>query len=97
MKKMALIHTGIRLDEKLIIEASQKRNIQIELINLNSINLDAQKIDYWFQFDCILERSISTVRGNAAIEFFSNLDIKIVNNKQISNLHIIIKIQSSTS
>ncbi len=86
MKKIALLHTGIRLDEKLIIEAAEKRRIHIELVNFNEVILDPQQIDYWLQFDCLLERCVSTVKGNAAIEFFSNLGLRIVNNKQIMNI-----------
>lgn len=90
MQKLGILHTGIRGDEKLIIEACEKRNLKYELIDIRNVTLDPLNLEVWKEFSVFLERSISTVKGNATIEFFSNLfditGIPVVNDKKVMNV-----------
>ena len=84
--KIALLHTGIREDEKLIAEAARSRSISLNLIDVRKLILDPTDLDYWQTFNVILERCISTVKGNALIEFLSNTNINIVNNFDVMRI-----------
>ncbi len=83
MPRIGLIHTGLRADEKLLIKALKKRQVDYELIDIRQTPLNPDDLTFWEKFDVILERCISTARGNAAIEFLSNTGRQIVNNKDI--------------
>ncbi len=86
MINIAILHTGIRRDEKLLIDAATKAGINFELIDLRAQILNPADKSSWMRFNAILERSISTIRGNAAIEFFTNLGIPTFNNKQVATV-----------
>jgi [lysine-biosynthesis-protein LysW]--L-2-aminoadipate ligase len=83
MPHLAILHTGLRPDEKLLLAAAESRKVLVTLIDLRQTKLDPQELNYWRQFDCLLERSISTVRGNAAIDFLSNLGLNVVNTAEV--------------
>ena len=86
MTNLALLHTGLRGDEKLIIAAAKDQNLNLELIDIRTVALNPQNIETWQKFDVILERCISTVKGNATIEFLDNMGLNIVNNSQIMQI-----------
>lgn len=86
MTKIAMLHTGIRGDEKLIIKAAKERNVEMELVDIRKLVFDPQDISFWEQFDAILERSISTVKGNAVIEYLTNLGLPVINKSHVVNI-----------
>lgn len=81
--KLALLHSGIRGDEKLIIAAAKEKGIEMDLVDIRKQVLDPLNLSFWEQYSAILERSVSTVRGNAMIEFLSNSGLPVVNNKEV--------------
>jgi [lysine-biosynthesis-protein LysW]--L-2-aminoadipate ligase len=83
---LGILHTGIRGDEKLIIQACENANINYELIDVRKKILDPLVKEEFEKYDIFLERCISSVKGNAFIEFLSNLNIPVVNNKQVMNI-----------
>ncbi len=86
MPHIGILHTGLRQEEKYLLDAAQKLDIEITLIDLRKVRLDPLNLDFWKKFDCFLERSISTIRGNATIEFLSNMNLKIVNSVEVMQI-----------
>ena len=82
MKRLGILHSTIRGDEKLIIEAARKKNINVKLIDIRTqiFNPDTFSVD----FDVALERSVSTVKGDYAIKFLENLGVPVVNSSAVS-------------
>ena len=82
MNTLAILHSTIRGDEKLIIEAARKKNINVKLIDIRTqiFNPDTFSVD----FDVALERSVSTVKGDYAIKFLENLGVPVVNSSAVS-------------
>lgn len=80
--KLGLLHTTIRVDEKLLIEAADKHGVDLHLVDIREQILDP--IFHNFNFDVVLERCISTVKGMHAIEFFESIGIPAVNTLQIA-------------
>ncbi len=78
--KLAILHTTIRADEKLLMEAANKRNIDLHLVDIREQILDP--VAHKFNFDVVLERCISTVKGMHAVEFFESIGIPAVNSLQ---------------
>src|SRR3989338_9594199 len=82
MITIGLLHTTIRGDEKLIIEAAKKRNIKIKLIDVREEILNRKT--YQCDFEVALERCVSTVKGNHATHFFESIGVKVINNSSVS-------------
>ena len=80
--KLGLLHTTIRADEKLLIEAADKREINLHLVDIREQILDPMA--HSFNFDVVLERCVSTVKGMHAVEFFESIGIPAVNSLQIA-------------
>src|SRR3989338_7812110 len=81
---IGILHTTIRGDEKLIIEAAKKRNIQIRLIDIRQeiFNRKTYKCD----FDVALERCVSTVKGTHTTRFFESIGVTVVNNSSVASV-----------
>lgn len=84
MFTIGLLHSTIRGDEKLIIEAAKKRNVRIKLIDVRYeiFNRESYNID----FDVALERCVSTVKGTHATRFFESLHIPVVNSSAVATI-----------
>jgi [lysine-biosynthesis-protein LysW]---L-2-aminoadipate ligase len=84
MKRLCLLHSTIRADEKLILQAAKDRNIDVSLVDIRNqvYNPDNFSID----FDVALERSVSTVKGDYAILFLESLGVPVVNSSAIVSL-----------
>ncbi len=79
---LGLLHSTIRGDEKLIIDATKARNINIKLIDIRTMvfSLDTFKAD----FDVALERSVSTVKGDYALKFLEYVGVPVVNKSAVA-------------
>lgn len=77
MITLAILHSTIRKEEKLSVEAARQRSLRIKLIDIREeiFNLLSYKVD----FDIAFERSVSTVKGTSTFVFLESLGIKVVN------------------
>ncbi len=80
--KLAILHSTIRAEEKLLMEASKERKIDIVLIDIRDqiFNPATYKVD----FDIALERSVSSVKGMYATQFLESLGVPVVNTSRIA-------------
>ena len=78
--RIALIHSTIRGDEKLLLEAA--RSCGIELIALDARELVLNPLNLRDRFDVVLERCVSTTIGMHIISFFESLGIPTVNSSE---------------
>jgi [lysine-biosynthesis-protein LysW]--L-2-aminoadipate ligase len=77
MKSLAILHSTIRAEEKLLIEAARKQNVPVQLIDIRRQILDPKTFPV--TFDAALERSVSTVKGDYAVAFLEGLGIPVIN------------------
>ncbi|MBI3343113.1 lysine biosynthesis protein LysX [Candidatus Gottesmanbacteria bacterium] len=82
--KIGLLHTTIRGDEKLLIEAALSRDISLSLIDVREQIFDP--LAHHPQVDIVLERCVSTVKGTHAVEFYESLGIPAVNPLSIATV-----------
>jgi [lysine-biosynthesis-protein LysW]--L-2-aminoadipate ligase len=77
MTRLAIFHSTIRAEEKLILEAARSRGVAVSLVDIRESVLDpaAFRVD----FDVALERSVSTVKGDYAVAFLESLGVPVVN------------------
>lgn len=84
MTKLAIFHSTIRKEEKLIIESAEKRGINVRLIDIRREILSPLR--FQIDFDIALERSVSTVKGDYAISFLESLGVLVINNSKIARI-----------
>ncbi|MGQ9619071.1 MAG: lysine biosynthesis protein LysX [Candidatus Aminicenantia bacterium] len=84
MRKIALFHSTIRKEEKLIIETGKRMGLDIKIIDVRNEILDRR--NFFVDFDVALERSVSTVKGNYLISFLESLGVKVVNNSRLARI-----------
>lgn len=84
MITIGLLHSTIRGDEKLIIDAARQRGVNVELIDIRTMNLNPE---YPVSgIDVALERSVSTVKGDYAIRYFEALGIPVINSSAVAGI-----------
>lgn len=81
---IGIFHSTIRTDEKLILEAVEKKGAKVKLIDIRNEIFDPQV--YKVNFDVALERSISTVKGMYATDFLESLGIKVINSSATARI-----------
>lgn len=84
--RIGLLHSGLRAEEKLLAAAAKKSGAFLETIDIRKLVLNPKDTKFFEAFDIFLERSISTVLGNATIEFLDNLGILVVNEKVVVDI-----------
>ena len=84
MTRLALLHSTIRKEEKLIIESAMRKGIEVKPIDLRETILDPDRFEV--DFDLALGRSVSTVKGNYAISFFESLGVPILNSLKVATI-----------
>jgi len=79
--KIGLFYTLIRGDEKLLIDAAKKLNVDLELINID--NLILKRDAFKFNFDIALLRSVSSTKEKYVAFFLESLGIKTINSLKV--------------
>lgn len=83
MPKIAIFHSTIRKEEKLIIESALKRAVDVKLVDIRK---QVFSPEYKIDFDLALERSVSTVKGDYAINFLESVKVPVINNSKIARI-----------
>lgn len=83
MIHIGLLHTTIRSEEKLLIEAARKRKVKLEILDVRYEILEGRKK---YDFDVVLERCVSTVKGMYATFYFESLGIPVINSFRVASI-----------
>lgn len=81
---IGIIHTTIREDEKLLMQAGKHRGVSVETIDIRTRILDP--VHYTSSHNVIIERCISTTLGMHATMFLETLGIPVVNGTAIAQI-----------
>lgn len=84
MIKIGILHSIIREDERLIIQACRKKNIPFNLIDIRKEVFNPDK--FHVDFDIALQRSISRVAGSYVTKFLENLSVPVINSSKVSSI-----------
>ncbi len=82
MTTLAILHSTVRKEEKLIMEAARGRSVNIKLIDVRSEIFNPK--GYAAEFDVALERSVSTTKGDYAVAFLESLGLPVVNSSLVA-------------
>lgn len=84
--KIAVLHSRIRMEEKLLVQEIERRGIDYELIDLRRTSFNLRDWSYWQGFDVILERCVSHSQAMAALQIFNMWGIPTVNHYDVGML-----------
>jgi len=84
MIRLAVLHSTIRAEEKLLGEAARKRGVEVLWVDIRSAMLDPLLPRP--AADVALERSVSTVKGDYAASFWEASGIPVINPPSVAAL-----------
>jgi len=84
MVTLAVFHSTVRKEEKLIVEAARKRNIRLKLIDIRTQVFARETFEA--DFDVALERSVSTIKGTYTAAFLESIGVPVVNPLKITQI-----------
>src|SRR5512134_2238876 len=86
MKRLLIgvLHSRVRVEEKWIFGAMEKRGIDYERLDDREIFFDLDQSERWHRFDAVLERSISYTNGLYALRILNAFGIPTVNTASVA-------------
>ena len=82
--KAGMLLSRVRVEEKWLLEAMAKRGMEFERIDDREANFDLNQADHWKNFDVVLERSLSFMRGLYATQILNAWGIPTVNMSNVA-------------
>lgn len=83
--RIAILASRVRVEEKLLVEALQRRGIAFEIIDDGALLLDLEHADErWRTFDAVLCRSVSQSRGLAVLRVLEHWGIPVYNPARVT-------------
>ena len=84
--KLGVLYSRVRVEEKWIFAAMEKRGIDYERLDDRAISFDLENPEPWRAFDAVLERSISYTSGLYALRLLNSCGVPTVNTALVAEI-----------
>ncbi len=84
--KVGVLYSRVRVEEKWIFAAMEKRGIDYERLDDRAISFDLENPEPWRAFDAVLERSISYTSGLYALRLLNSFGVPTVNTAAVAEV-----------
>ena len=84
--KIGVLYSRVRVEEKWIFAAMEKRGIDYEQLDDRAISFDLENPEPWRAFDAVLERSISYTSGLYALRLLNSFGVPTVNTAAVAEV-----------
>ncbi len=84
--RIGVIYSRVRVEEKWIFGALEKRGLDYDRLDDRGISFDLQNSAAWCAFDAVLERSISYISGLYALRMLNAFGITTVNTAKVAEI-----------
>jgi [lysine-biosynthesis-protein LysW]--L-2-aminoadipate ligase len=84
--KIGVLFSRVRVEEKWIFAAMEKRGIDYERLDDRAISFDLENPEPWRAFDAALERSISYTSGLYALRLLNSFGVPTVNTAAVAEV-----------
>jgi [lysine-biosynthesis-protein LysW]--L-2-aminoadipate ligase len=84
--KIGVLYSRVRVEEKWIFAAMEKRGIDYERLDDRVISFDLENPEPWRAFDAVLERSISYTSGLYALRLLNSFGVPTVNTASVAEI-----------
>ncbi|MDY0091172.1 MAG: lysine biosynthesis protein LysX [Candidatus Vecturithrix sp.] len=83
--KIGVLHSIMRVEEKLLLKAFEERNVKVDLLNDREVIFNLTSHDY-NKFDVILERCINHSRALHSLMILNDQGVKTINSSYTANV-----------
>jgi [lysine-biosynthesis-protein LysW]--L-2-aminoadipate ligase len=83
---VGVLYSRVRVEEKWIFAAMEKRGIDYERLDDRAISFDLENPEPWRAFDAVLERSISYTSGLYALRLLNAFGVTTVNTAAVAEV-----------
>lgn len=77
--RIAMLHTRIRVEERLLLEAFDRLGVDVEPIDLRRARFETGDPSRWRRFDAVLDRSLSLSDSVAALRVIETFGVRTIN------------------
>jgi len=79
--RLAILHSRVRTEERLLLEAAEALGVETTLIDLREVSFDLDKsgADAWRAFDVVLDRSLSLTSSLTAVRILELHGVRCIN------------------
>ena len=84
--KIGVLYSRVRVEEKWIFGAMEKRGIDYDRLDDRAISFDLENPEPWKQYDAVLERSISYNSGLYALRLLNAFGVPTVNTAAVAEV-----------
>src|SRR5690349_18676578 len=84
--KIGVLFSRVRVEEKWIFGAMEKRGIDYDRLDDRAIHFDLNDATPWQQYDAVLERSISYNSGLYALRLLNAFGVPTVNTASVAEI-----------
>src|SRR5512142_887900 len=84
--KIGVLYSRVRVEEKWIFGALEKRGIDYDRLDDRAIHFDLNCPEPWQQYEAVLERSISFNNGLYALRLLNAFGVPTVNTAQVAEI-----------
>lgn len=77
--QIGMLFDRVAAEEKLLIEAFKKKNVEVEMIDIRKVQLHLNEPDPWQRFDVVFDRSVSFSKALATVQVLNGWGIPTVN------------------
>lgn len=82
--KIGILLSRVRVEEKWLLEALEKRGVAYQRIDDRELNFDINDPGHWMEYSVVLERSLSYMRGLYATQILNAWGIPTVNMSHVA-------------
>ncbi len=82
--KLAMVYYLIRKDEKMLIKAASRLNVNLEKVRIQDMTFSIHGSNV--EFDAVLERCISHLQALYVLKFLNSYGVKTVNAYEVANI-----------
>lgn len=82
--KAGILLSRVRVEEKWLLEAMEKRGVEFERIDDREASFDLNEAAHWQSYDVVLERSLSFMRGLYATQILNAWGVPTVNMSHVA-------------
>lgn len=79
MMRIALLHTRLRTEERLLLDAFAERGVTVDVIDIRTEVFDPTDGDRWQAFDLVLDRCVSLTASLTAVRIIESFGVRCVN------------------
>ncbi|MFA6304399.1 MAG: lysine biosynthesis protein LysX [Patescibacteria group bacterium] len=83
---IALLHTGIREEERMILEKAKELGVAMEPLDARGVVFGSQNRDSFTKYSLVLQRCVAANKAENVLWYFEEMGIPVVNSLAISEL-----------